>query len=99
MQYIYYLQQISIGFVRAINNHLIFNIQGLPKKKGDPIARQIAAKFGKFHFLKKWRSLFRKIATDRIAEAHPKNNGDHFGGGIVALFWCMRGNLFFQFKV
>ena len=26
MQYIYYLQQISIGFVCAINNHLNFNI-------------------------------------------------------------------------
>ena len=52
-------------------------------------SRQIAANRGKIRqisFLKKWRSLFRKIATDRIAEGHPKNNGDHFGGEIVALF-------------
>ena len=65
-------------------------------------SRQIAAKCDKIRqisFLKKWRSLFRKIATDRIAEGHPKNNGDHFGGEIVALFgvhhFGARGAIYF----
>ena len=39
------------------------------------------------------------IATDRIAEGHPKNNGDHFGGEIVALFgvhhFGARGAIYF----
>ena len=74
---------------------VVADIQGLPKKNGDPIARQIAANRGKsrqiaanrgkirqISFKKKWRSLFKKIATDRIAEGIPENNGDHFGGEI-----------------
>ena len=40
---------------------------------------------------------------DRIAEGHPKNNGDHFGGEIVALFGvhnfsARRAILFFNLR-
>ena len=39
------------------------------------------------------------MATDRIAEGLPKNNGDHFGGEIVALFgvhhFCARRAIYF----
>ena len=37
-------------------------------------------------FRKQWRSLFLKIATDRIAGGIPKNYGDHFGEEIIAHF-------------
>ena len=41
--------------------------------------------------------------TDRIAEGHPKNNGDHSGGEILALFGdphcCGRmTSFFFNFR-
>ena len=52
----------------------------------------------KFHFKKNGNHFF-KIATDRIAEGIPKNNGEHFGGKILALFgghfFCGRMTLFF----
>ena len=64
--------------------------------------RQIAANRGKSRqipFRKQWRSLFFKIATDRIAEVRPKKNGDHSGGEILAYFgvhhFCGRMTIFF----
>ena len=50
-------------------------------------------------FRKQWRSLFKKIATDRIVEVRPKKNGDHSGGEILAYFgmhhFCGRMTIFF----
>ena len=61
----------------------------LPKNSGDQLRTQIAnanrGKSTQISFYKQWRSFFRKIATDRIAEGIPKNNGDHFGGELLAL--------------
>ena len=60
-------------------------------------SRQIAANRGKIRQIS-FHSLFLKIATDRIAEGHPKKNGDHFGGEIVALFGVhqnARGAIYF----
>ena len=45
-------------------------------------SRQISGNF----VLKTMAITFRKIATDRIAVGIPKNNGDHSGDEIVALF-------------
>ena len=48
-------------------------------------SRQITANRGKFHSENNGDHFFKRsrwIATDRIAEGLPKNNGDHFGGEI-----------------
>ena len=49
-------------------------------------SRQISANLGKFRFKNNGDHFFKKIATDRIAEGLPKNNGNHFEGEIKALF-------------
>ena len=67
---------------------MIIVLQGLPKKNGDPIARQIAANRGKSRqnpanfVLKKMAITFLKNRDRSHPEGIPENNGDHFGGKI-----------------
>ena len=65
------------------------------RSNSDPIARQIAANRGRSRQIAANRGKSRQIAanlqkiifaTDRIAEGIPKNNGDHFGGELLAVF-------------
>ena len=50
------------------------------KSRGE--SRQIAANHGKFHS----KNMFLKNREGSHTETRPKNNGDHFGGEIVAVF-------------
>ena len=68
-----------------LEHHMLERLAGPTKKKwrSDREANRGKSRQNSANFvLKKWRSLFKKIATDRIAEGIPENNGDHFGGEI-----------------
>ena len=77
--------------------------QGLPKKIGDPSARQIAAKFGKFrlkkngnHFLKKSRPIASQRAFQKTMAITLEVKFDPF---LACTILVHAGQFFFRFKV
>ena len=62
----------------------LYDIQVGPKNFCDRSRTQIAANHGKFCSKNFGDHVFEKLRV--IASARPKNNGDHFGGEIVAVF-------------